>query len=100
MVDGDFVPRDPAHLMSDVAYLDGVGVTERDVMIGVNNEEGALLLGLEDGLAIDSYTPEEKGRFERFLQVGEGKRGRRCFESVCACVCLCVCVSVCVRKRR
>ena len=49
MVDGDFVPRDPYQLMSDVAYLDGVGVTERDVIVGVNNEEGALFLNADNG---------------------------------------------------
>ena len=41
-MDGDFLPRDPAQLMNNVTYLNEVGVTERDVMIGVNNEEGGL----------------------------------------------------------
>ena len=42
MVDGDFVPQDPAQLTSNVTYLKDVGVTKRDVMLGVTNDEGAL----------------------------------------------------------
>ncbi|XP_076451287.1 cocaine esterase-like [Babylonia areolata] len=41
--DGEFVPRDPNVLMRDVAYLADVGATTRDVMVGVNNEEGGAL---------------------------------------------------------
>ena len=48
MVDKDFMPRDPVDLMSDVAYLDDVGVTKRDVMVGVTNDEGAFFLIFEE----------------------------------------------------
>ena len=58
VVDGDFVPRDPYQLMSDVAYLDRVGVTERDVIVGVNNEEGAMFLNADNGLAQVGFRSE------------------------------------------
>ena len=34
--------------MSDESYLDGVGATERDVVLGVTNEEGAIFLGIDE----------------------------------------------------
>ena len=67
------MPRDPAQLMSDVAFLDGVGATERDVMIGVNNEEGALLLVVNDVLAASGRSQADRDRFREFLQVSERK---------------------------
>ena len=42
------MPRDPDELMNDVAYLDAVGATERDVMLGVNNNEGAFVVSVND----------------------------------------------------
>ena len=37
----DFMPQDPAQLISNVTYLDDVGATKRDVMLGITNDEGA-----------------------------------------------------------
>ena len=42
------MPRNPDVLMNDVVYLDAVGATERDVMLGVNNNEGAFVVSLND----------------------------------------------------
>ena len=36
--------------MNDPAYLRAIGATERDVMMGINNEEGAEILTV-DGFA-------------------------------------------------
>ena len=48
VVDGEFVPANPVQLMSNVTYLDDVGVTQRDVMLGVTNDEGAGFVALDD----------------------------------------------------
>ncbi|KAK7476540.1 hypothetical protein BaRGS_00032220 [Batillaria attramentaria] len=45
-VDKDFVPRDPAQLVLDPVYLLTNGIASRDVMLGVNNNEGILLVDL------------------------------------------------------
>ena len=57
-MDGNFVPKDPVQMMSDVAYLDAVGATERDIMIGVNNEEGAMFLIADDKGSSKEDTPK------------------------------------------
>ncbi|XP_076451285.1 neuroligin-4, Y-linked-like [Babylonia areolata] len=45
-IDGEFLLRDPATLLSDVTYLADVGATTRDVMIGMNNDESGFLLSM------------------------------------------------------
>ncbi|XP_070207034.1 neuroligin-4, X-linked-like [Littorina saxatilis] len=44
VVDGDFVPRNPAELLCDADYLTANDVISRDVMLGVNNDEDGYLL--------------------------------------------------------
>ena len=72
MVDGDFVPRHPAQLINDVSYLDAVGAIERDVFMGVNNEEGALFVNFAFfyNTSDTGYTEEEEERLQDFFQVG------------------------------
>ena len=41
-VDGEFLPRDPAELLSDADYLATNDVLSHDVMLGINNDEGAI----------------------------------------------------------
>ena len=40
------MPDHPARLISNVTYLDDVGVTKRDIMMGVTNEEGGIFVSL------------------------------------------------------
>ena len=41
-VDGKFLPRDPADLIGDADYLAANDLLSYDVMMGINNNEGAL----------------------------------------------------------
>ena len=47
-IDRDFLPRDPADLISDTDYLVANDLLSYDVMMGINNEEGALLGYVKD----------------------------------------------------
>ena len=42
-VDGEFLPRDPAELLSDADYLATNDVLSHDIMLGINNDEGAII---------------------------------------------------------
>ena len=65
------MPRDPAQLMSDVSYLDSVGATARDVIIGINNDEGALMANVEATLnsSNSGYSKEEEQKLRDFYGV-------------------------------
>ncbi|GFS10547.1 carboxylic ester hydrolase [Elysia marginata] len=43
VVDGEFIPDEPLNLLNNVTYLEQQGAFEKDFMIGVLNDEGALL---------------------------------------------------------
>ena len=47
-IDREFLPRDPADLISDTDYLVANDLLSYDVMMGMNNEEGALLGYVKD----------------------------------------------------
>ena len=47
-VDGEFLPRDPLDLLSDVDYLAANDVLSYDVMLGITIDEGAFLKTVED----------------------------------------------------
>ncbi|KAK7093574.1 neuroligin-4, Y-linked-like isoform X2 [Littorina saxatilis] len=80
-VDGDFVPRHPSELLSDPHYLMENDVTSRDVMLGVNNEEGPLILTYVQSLNVaknvTAFLLSEEYRklaFQNELQFQYGKQ--------------------------
>ncbi|KAL8592795.1 hypothetical protein ACOMHN_045949 [Nucella lapillus] len=46
VVDGDFVPKPPLQLLNDVNYLVSNDILSKDIVIGVNNNEGGYVLDI------------------------------------------------------
>uniref|UniRef100_A0A0B7A536 Carboxylesterase type B domain-containing protein n=1 Tax=Arion vulgaris TaxID=1028688 RepID=A0A0B7A536_9EUPU len=44
IVDGEFIPDEPLKLLTNITYLKGVGAFDKDFIIGVLNNEGALVV--------------------------------------------------------
>ncbi|RUS89193.1 hypothetical protein EGW08_003072 [Elysia chlorotica] len=57
VVDGDLFPRSPASLLADRAYLQQIGALDRSYILGVNDNEGLIM--------VSGIPREEYGRFTR-----------------------------------